>query len=293
MTTDPGTAHIALTDPRFTRPGSNRGLIAVFQNRYLLGLLTRKGIAIRYYGSALGWMWSYIRPAAQFLMYFVVIGLVLGMNRGIDNYPVYLFSGIVTVNLFNEILRNTTSSIVDNKSLIQKIYLPRQIFPLAATGVALVHYLPQVIVLLIVCLAVGFSVTWLQLGAFLLGILILVLFTLGLGLIFGALNVAHRDWKNIVDLILMFATWTSPVLYSSAMVQDLAPNWLYQLYMLNPVTVAVELGHTAFWAGTVENAARPDVLWQNAFIGLGIAVATFALGQLVFRRLEGSFAQNL
>lgn len=282
-----------LADPRFSRPGANRGLGAVLKERYLLGLLTRKGIAIRYYGSALGWVWSYIRPAAQFLMYFIVIGLVLGMNRGIENYPVYLFSGIVTINLFNEILRNTTSSIVDNKALIQKIYLPRQIFPIAATGVALVHYLPQVIVLLVVCLIVGWSVTWLQLGAFLLGILILVVFTLGLGLIFGALNVAHRDWKNIVDLILMFATWASPVLYSSAMVQKLAPDWLYQIYMLNPVTVAVELGHSAFWAGTVEHALRPDVLLQNSLIGLAIALATFVVGQLVFRRLEGDFAQNL
>lgn len=293
MTTDPSRANLVLADPRFKQPGANRGLLAVIRDRYLLGLLTRKGIAIRYYGSALGWVWSYIRPAAQFLMYFIVIGLVLGMDRGIENYPVYLFSGIVTINLFNEILRNTTSSIVDNKSLIQKIYLPRQIFPIAATGVALVHYLPQAVILVIVCAIVGWSLTWLQLGAFVLGIAILVLFTLGLGLIFGALNVAHRDWKNIVDLIIMFATWVSPVLYSSEMILRIAPDWLYQLYMLNPVTVAVELGHTAFWAGTVEHASRPEVLAQNSVIGLVIALATFVVGQLVFRRLEGSFAQNL
>lgn len=293
MITEPTGADIALTDPRFTRPGANRGLGAVIKDRYLLALLTRKGITIRYYGSTLGWVWSYIRPAAQFLMYYIIIGLVLGVSRGIDNYPVYLFSGIVTINLFSEILRNTTSAIVDNKALVRKIYLPRQIFPIAATGVALVHYLPQVIVLLVVCLIVGWTLTWLQLGAFLLGILILVLFTLGLGLVFGALNVAHRDWKNIVDLILMFATWASPVLYSSAMIEKLAPGWLYHLYMLNPVTTAVELGHTAFWAGTVENAQRPDTLLLNSLIGLAIALATFVVGQLVFRKLEGTFAQNL
>lgn len=287
------TEQLALTDPRFRRPGANRGLGAVIKDRYLLGLLTRKGITTRYYGSALGWVWSYVRPAAQFLMYYVVMGLVLGLHRNIENYPVYLFSGIVTINLFSEIMRNTTSAIIDNKALIQKIYLPRQIFPIAATGVALVHYLPQVIVLFVVCLFVGWSATWLQLGAFVLGILILVIFTLGLGLVFGALNVAHRDWKNIVDLILMFATWASPVLYSSAMIEKIAPGWLYHLYMLNPVTTAVELSHTMFWAGTVENAERPSTLLLNVVAGLVIALATFVVGQLVFRKLEGSFAQNL
>lgn len=293
MTTQPTGSDPALTDPRYRRPGANRGLVAVAKDHYLLGLLTRKGITTRYYGSTLGWVWSYIRPAAQFLMYYVVMGLVLGLHRDIENYPIYLFSGIVTINLFSEIMRNTTSAIIDNKALVQKIYLPRQIFPIAATGVALVHYLPQVIVLFVVCLFVGWAFTWLQLGAFVLGILILVIFTLGLGLIFGALNVAHRDWKNIVDLILMFATWVSPVLYSAAMIKDIAPNWLYQIYMLNPVTTAVELNHTMFWSGTVADAVRPDALLLNALIGLGIALATFVIGQLVFRKLEGDFAQNL
>ncbi len=287
------TPNEVLADPRFSRPGANRGIKAVITERYLLGLLTRKGIAIRYYGSALGWVWSYIRPAAQFLMYYIVLGVILGVDRHIENYPVYLFSGIVTINLFSEMMRNTTNAIVDNKALIQKIYLPRQIFPLAATGVALVHYLPQAIVLVIVCVFVGWAVTWMQIGAFLLSILILVLFTLGLGLIFGALNVAHRDWKNIVDLILMFATWASPVLYSSDLVKEQAPDWLYQLYMLNPVTVAVELSHQAFWAGTIADALSPEVLMRNSIIGLAIAILTLVVGQLVFRKLEGDFAQNL
>lgn len=287
------TQHVALTDPRFSTPGSSRGLVGVFKERYLLGLLLNKGITTRYYGSVLGWVWSYIRPAAQFLMYYLVIGVILGANRGIENFPVYLFTGIITVNLFSEILRNTTSAILDNKALVQKIYLPREIFLFAATGVGIVHYLPQVAILVVVCLVVGWTVTWLQLGAFLLGLLILIVFTLGLGLFFGAMNVAHRDWKNIVDIILMFATWASPVLYSFEMVQAKAPEWLFHLYMANPVTTSVELMHTAFWAGTLPDAPRPDLLWLNVLIGVFLALATLVVGQAVFRRLEGTFAQNL
>lgn len=285
--------HIALTDPRFTTPGSSRGIIGVYKERYLLSLLLRKGITTRYYGSVLGWVWSYIRPAAQFLMYYLVIGVILGADRGIPNFPVYLFTGIITVNLFSEILRNTTSAVLDNKALIQKIYLPREIFLLAATGVGIVHYLPQAVILVIVCVIVGWSVTWLQIGAFLLALAILILFTLGLGLFFGALNVAHRDWKNIVDIILMFATWASPVLYSFEMVKDAAPEWIYHLYMANPVTTAVELMHTAFWSGTLTDAPRPDTMWLNILIAIVLVLATFFIGQFVFRKLEGTFAQNL
>lgn len=287
------TQHPALTDPRFSEPGSSRGFLGVFRERYLLGLLLKKGIATRYYGSVLGWMWSYVRPAFQFLMYYIVIGVVLNQNRDIELFPVYLFTGIVTVNLFTEILRNTTSAIVDNKALVQKIYLPREIFLVSATGVAIVHFLPQVVILSIVCIAVGWGITWLQIGAFVLGMAVLIVFTLGLGLLFGALNVGHRDWKNVVDLILMFSTWASPVLYSYQMVRDAAPEWLFHIYMANPVTTAVELMHTAFWRGTVTEASRPETMWLNILIGIFLALLTFAIGQAVFRKLEGTFAQNL
>lgn len=291
------TEHSVLTDPRYVQPGKGKGLIGVAQQRYLLSLLLKKGVSTRYYGSALGWVWSYVRPTMQFFMYYIVIGKILGHGGKIDNFAVYLFSGIITINLFSEIMRNATASIISNKALVQKIYLPREIFPIAATGNAIVHYLPQAAVLIVVCLFFGWSVSWIQILAFVVGILILVIFTLGLGLFFGSLNVIYRDSKNVVDIILMFATWASPVLYTWEMVKHAAPGWLYHLYMVNPVTTAVELMHTAFWGGTAEvianTPARPPELWMNTAIGAVVAVLTLVIGQFVFRRLEGRFAQNL
>lgn len=287
------TYQAALTDPEFDTPGKNRGLIDVFRHRYLLSLLLRKGITTRYYGSALGWAWSYVRPAAQFLMYYLVIGVILKANRGMDFFPVYLFAGIITVNLFSEALRNTTSAITDNSSLVKKIYLPRELFPVSAVGVALVHFLPQVTVLLIVCLVLGWTITWMQVVAFLIGLFIVLIFALGLGLFFGAVNVAYRDARNVVDLILMFATWASPVLYSSEMVRRIAPEWLYHLYMVNPVTTAVELFHNVFWLPLAPNSPRPEHLILNALVGLAIAAITLLIGQITFRKLEGNFAQHL
>lgn len=281
-----------LHDPDYSTPGSSKGLLEVFKHRYLLSLLLKKGMTTRYYGSVLGWVWSYIRPAAQFLMYYLVIGVIMQANRGLEWFPIYLFAGITAVNLFSEVLRNTTSSIVDNKALVRKIYLPRELFPFSALGVAVIHFLPQITVLVVVALLCGLTLSWLQLLFFFLGLALILTFTLGLGLFFGAVNVAYRDAKNVVDVILMFSTWASPVLYASTMVRDRAPEWIYNIYMCNPVTVAVELFHNAFWLPLSPGADRPDLLLFGPIAG-GIAVLTLIVGQFVFRKLEGSFAQRL
>ena len=283
----------SLDDPEFQKPGSNRGLLAVFRHRYLLSLLLKKGVATRYHGSVLGWVWSYIRPAAQFLMYFLVIGVLLKQNRGVELFPIYLFSGIVAVNLFSEALRNTTSAIIDNKSLVKKIYLPRALFPVAALGVGLIHFLPQIALLLVVAIIFGWTLGWIPVVAFIIGVLLILTFSLGLGLFFGAINVAYRDAKNIVDLILMFATWASPVLYSWEMVHNRAPEWLYHIYMSNPMTAAVEMFHTAFWFPMAPSENRPPEMIMHTLIAAGVALATLLIGQLTFKKLEGSFAQNL
>ncbi|MBL3687809.1 ABC transporter permease [Leucobacter zeae] len=280
-------------DPAFDTPGANKGLVDVFRHRYLLSLLLRKGISTRYHGSTLGWVWSYVRPAAQFLMYYLVIGVILKADHGMKFFPIYLFSGIVAVNLFSEALRNTTSAITDNSSLVKKIYLPRELFPMSALGVALVHFLPQAVLLIIVALFFGWTVTWLQVVAFFGGILIILVFALGLGLFFGAINVAYRDAKNFVDLILMFSTWASPVLYTWNLVRDRAPEWLFHLYMSNPMTGAVELFHDVFWLPIEGGTPRPEHLFTYVGIGLVIALVTLLIGQLVFRKLEVNFAQDL
>lgn len=255
-------------------------------------LLVRKGIKTRYYGSALGWVWSYVRPFAQFLMYWMVFDLFLKISRG-ELFPVYLFAGLIVINLFSEIFRNTTSAIVDNQSLVKKIFLPRELFPVAAAGVAFIHFLPQVVILLLVAILFGWTITWLQVAAFVVAILLMFIWTMGLGLFFGAINVAQRDAKNIVDLILMFATWGSPVIYSWHMVAEAFPEWLYHLYMSNPVTVVVELFHYTFWAPLVGNPDLPPNLWYYVLAATGLSLIALLIGQLVFRKLEGSFAQNL
>lgn len=286
----------------FDVPGRGRGLFDVFNRSYLLRLLIRKGTATRYRNSVLGWVWSYVKPASQFVIYYFVMGVVMNLNRGIENFPVYLFSGVVAVNLFNEAFGNATTSIVDNRALVKKIYLPRELFPVAAIVIAFIHFLPQLAILLLVCLLVGWTPTLIGLGGILLGMVIVVTFALGLGLLFAGLNVRYRDAQNFVELIRMFSTWTSPVLYPWVMVQSAlgSHEWAFDIYSWNPLTVAVELFHQGFWAGTIPGpapgAADPSVPpdFGLALIVAGIiCAALIIIGQSVFRHYERSFAQDL
>lgn len=286
----------------FDVPGRSGGLLDVFRWHYLLRLLVRTGVTTRYRNSVLGWTWSYVRPAAQFLVFWIVLGLFLNLERGIPNYAVYLFSGIVVINLFSEGYKNATTSIVQNAPLVRKVYLPRQLFAVSAVIVAFVHFLPQVALLLIVCLFLGWivNISVLSVLAVFAAIIIVVVFALGLGLFFGAVNVRYRDAENIVELFLLLATWASPVLYSWTMVRDALdmlgwPDWVLELYLLNPITQAVELFHFAFWNPVTPQSTLPlpPALALNTLWTFLIAVATLLIGQAVFRRLEGRFAQDL
>lgn len=285
----------------FDVPGRSRGLSDVFRWHYLLRLLVRTGVTTRYRNSVLGWAWSYVRPAAQFLVFFVVLGIFLELNHGIPNYAIYLFSGIVIINLFSEGFKNATTSIVGNAPLVRKVYLPRQLFAVSAVVVALVHFLPQVVLLAVVCVLFGWIVKLSVLGvlAILAAVLLIMLFSLGLGLLFGAVNVRFRDAENIVELLILLATWASPVLYFWTTVKDAItqlgwPSWVLDVYMLNPITQAVELFHFAFWYPITEtDRPLPPMLGMNTVWTFLIVIVTLVIGQAVFRRLEGRFAQDL
>lgn len=290
MQTHPPTA----IDDALAPPASDRGLFEVFRRRYLLSLIVRKEVGIRYRGSVLGWLWSYVKPLIQFLVFFVALGVFLGLNRQIDYYPIYLLSGITAVTFFNEAFSNATRSLVDNAALIKKIYLPREMFPVASMFVAAVNTLPQVIVVVIISLFFGWSPSLLQIAAVALGFVLIALLATGLGLLFGSINVTFRDAQSFVEIITMMSVWASPVMYQWEMVQREVPDWLFVLYRLNPLTPGVELFHFGIWFPLDPDGAQPlPDLWLFSGIAVVVSLALVVFGQFVFRRLEGRFAQDL
>jgi ABC-2 type transport system permease protein len=288
-------------------PGRSRGLIDALRNPFLLKLIVKKEVKVRYRDSFLGLFWTYIKPAISFGVYFFFIGYALG-QRHIPAYAVYLFSGMVVVNLFNETFRNCTGSIRGNADLIRKIYLPRELFSLAAWRVALVHFFPQVAILLAGALYSGWFPSIEALFAFALAVVMISIFSVGLGMIFATLNVFFKDAENLVELITNISTWFSPVLYMFYQIRDISglPHQVFVIYCLNPLTSAVELFHYAFWKPSLHGAdfqlerapgvliyEAPPHLFEYAFIAFATSVLTLILGQIIFRKFEGRFAEKL
>lgn len=280
-------------------PDKGGGLLDVFRRRELLRLIVRKELKVRYRGSVLGLLWSYVKPAVQFIVFYFALGVFLGLNKQ-PNFVIYMFSGIILVNFFSEAFSNATRSIVANGALVKKIFLPRELFPVASVWVAMVHFLPQFLILLTACFFFGWTPSIVQIIGAIGAFVIVAMLSLGLGLLFAAANVMFRDSENIVDLMLMMATWLSPVLYAWYLVRDALGETFYFFYQLNPMTIAVELFHFAFWAptgavrGAAEGARMPEnliSLWLP--IGLLVSLGLLAIGQTIFRRLEGRFAQEL
>jgi len=278
------------------------GLHDVFKRRYLLKLLVQKEIQARYNASVLGLLWSYVMPLVRFSMYFLVIGIVIGLHKNVPNFAIHVFCGLVFVTFFTETFAAGTRSIVRNKAIVRKMAMPREMFPVASTIVSAVHAFPQLVILVVAAIASGWVFDATALGAGLLGFVILALFGTGLALLFSAGNVYFRDFGQIVALLTIFTHWAVPMIYpyTRLSTSEAGGTWFEQVYLANPLAEGVLLLQRAFWVPTClgqEACTGPDAmpsdLFMRGFVMVGIAVIFLFVCQWIFTRLENNFAERL
>ncbi|MFG2006614.1 ABC transporter permease [Spirillospora sp. NPDC048911] len=275
-------------------PGRGGGLAEVVRRRYLLRLIVRRELRARYQGSLLGIGWSYVRPAAHFSVFFFVVGVFLGMNKNVQHFPIFMFAGLILVSFFNETLINATHSVQGNAPLVRKVYLPRELFPVASLLVSCVHLVPGLAIVTGVSIAWGWTPSVLSIGSALLGFAMVAVFGMGLGLMCSALHVFYRDTDKVVDIATLFVTWSVPMIYPWTVVRDTAPGWALDLYLANPIADAVLLFERAFWWPTTDRSfVFPPNLTRDGLISLAIGGVVLVLGQLVFARLQRRFAEEL
>ena len=292
-------ARLALEPLRTTgpKPGFARGLIGqvrdIWAHRQLLDMLIRRELKARYKDSALGFVWSLMRPLAMLLIYYVALGKFLGAARSIPDFAIYIYTGLTAWGLFAEAIQTGTASIVGNAGLIKKVYLPREIFPLAALGSALFNFAIQLVILFAATVAVGDVPTGTRWGYLPLSLAVIVVTALGWSLLLSAVNVYLRDIQYLVEIAIMIFFWVSPIAYSWALVSDeVGSSWLRELYLTNPITIAIMGFQQTFWvAGT--DQPYPDDLDTRLWIWLGVGLLFTLIGQRVFARLQGNFAQEL
>jgi ABC-2 type transport system permease protein len=274
----------------------------IWAHRELLEQLVGKELKVKYKDSVLGFLWTLLRPLLQLLVYSVAIGLFLGSSRVIPEFGVYLFTGLLAWTLFTDIIGGCTGSIVGNAGLVKKVYFPRELFPLSVAGAALVNVLLQVTVLF-----AAYVVTWhwpspRDLLLVPLALLVLVLFSIALGLVLAAANVYLRDVTYLVEVGLLLWFWMTPIVYDWTKVKaQLVDNnplaWLFRLYLANPMADVVLAFQRALWPGGLTEKGAPFYYSGNLYLRLGV-LAVGCLGflwvaQWIFARAQGNFAQEL
>lgn len=271
-------------------------IVDMWSYRELFGLLTRRELKARYKDSRLGFLWSLVRPLVMLLVYALVVGEFLGAARAIEDFAIYIFAGLAIYTLFSEILSAGTNSLVANAGLIKKVYLPREIFPLATIGPALFTLAIQLAILIVAALVVGTLSFGVHLGYAVLSIVLMALFGAALAVVLSAVNVYLRDIAYLVEVVLVLGMWASPILYALSMATDrfesFGLGWLAPIYTNSPVTLAVLGFQEAFWQPGFSTQYVPQ-LWLHMLIAIAISVLMAFGAQRAFSRLQGNFAQEL
>lgn len=278
-------------------PSNTSGLLEAFRRRYLLRLMVRREIQARYARSLFGLAWSYINPTVRFFTFFFVFGIVLNRGDNVENFAIHLFAGMVLVHYFTETVTSGTRSLLSNKGVVQKMAMPRELFPFASMLVSLYHTIPQLVILTIACLWTGWDPDLVGFAAAFLGFVLVLLFGTSLGLMFSCFNVLFRDFGRIVQTFINMVPFTVPMMFPYALLTErFGTGAIHSLILANPVAEAVLLIQRGFWWNTTSepyDSAFPDDLWQRGFIMLGVCLVLLAVAQWVFSRLEGKVPELL
>jgi ABC-2 type transport system permease protein len=278
-------------------PSADQGLLEVFRRRYLLRLLVRREINVRYSGSFLGLLWSYINPLSQLFIYWFVLGYIVGLDRT-ENFALHVFSALVVVHFFTETFNAGTRSIVRNKALVRRMAMPREMFPVASMLVSLFHVGPQLVILTICCVLSGWTPDPAGVAAAFLALGIIMVLGTALALLFSVANVFFRDFSSFVNILTNFVRFGVPMIYPYTLVAERFAGYT-DAYLANPITDAVLLMQRAFWVGTTDNPSEteathlPDYLFTRGFIALGASLVILVLAQLVFTRFENKIPERL
>lgn len=280
--------------PRSER-GSGGAFRQVLARRQLLGQLVRRELKVRYKDSVLGFLWTLIRPLTMLVIYYVAIGKFLGGERSVPSFAIFVFTGLTLWGFYSEIISSSTTSILTNAGLIKKVYLPRELFPLASVGSALVNFGTQLAILIAATLVLLQPPTLAILWSAPLSFLIVLVWGLAFGLVFAALNVYLRDVQYLVEVALLVLFWASPITYSWALVKNALGGslaWLQEVYLANPTSIAVIGFQQGFWRAGADQPVPPGLPLRMLGCLIAGAIA-LAIAQRVFTRLQGNFAQEI
>lgn len=197
--------------------------------RPLLEELVSRDVKIKYRRSVLGVFWTLLNPLLMMIVLSVVFSNLFKFD--IENFPLYLLSGQIIFNFFNDATSNAMSAIIGNAALIKKVYVPKYMFVLSRVISSVINLLASCVALFLVMIATRAELHWTMLFAW-VPILLLIGMSLGIGLFLAAITVKFRDVMHLYSVLMTVLMYLSPVIYP----MSILPEWLKDAVMLNPLT---------------------------------------------------------
>lgn len=251
---------------------------------FILGSVKRE-FQSKYRTSILGSVWSILNPLAMILVYTVIFAEVMkaklpGINS-IYGYSIYLCAGILTWGLFAEIVGRGQTVFLDNSNLLKKLSFPRLCLPLIIIASAVVNF-AIVFGLFVLFLVVTGSFP----GIVFLGVIpllvVLVLFSIGLGITLGILNVFFRDVGQFFGIVLMFWFWLTPIVYTGNILSEKLRGWI----AFNPMVPLMD-----GFQRVLSSGQWPQ--WENLLYPAALSLLLCVLGVRLFRRHAGDMVDEL
>jgi ABC-2 type transport system permease protein len=266
---------------------------------YLSFTLAATELKVRFFGSALGYLWSLMRPLMFFGVLYIVFSQILRLGNAIEFYPIVLLMGIVLYTFVAEATGDAVESMVTHESLIRRVAFPRLVIPLAVTVTAAFNLLMNLIVVFVFMVLTGrlfgsgptvdVRWTWLELP-FLLGLLIVL--ALGVALLLSVLYVRFRDIKPIWSVVMQALFYVTPILYPVEAVRDKYPAAV-QYVMFNPLAAVNQQMRYAVIDPTAPSAGEAIGGIGLLLVPLGIIAVLFVAGLVCFARLAPRIAEDL
>jgi len=251
----------------------------LWRYRELFYIFAWRDIKVRYKQTMLGALWALFQPLSQMFIFTIFFGRLAQVPSGELPYSLFVLVGLVFWGFFSGILINASNSLVENESVIKKVYFPRIILPLSKIVSNFVDFLIAFVLLLAVIFYYGFSPNSLILLILPLGLIITALGTGGLGLLLSAVNVKYRDVRYILPFFIQILIFLSPVIYPTIIMR---PFYRYVM-ALNPMTGVIESMRTIITGSSVVN-------WNMLGISMLSATMLFIIGLYYFRATERFFA---
>jgi len=254
----------------------------VIRHRELLYMITMRELKVKYKQSFMGVLWALLMPSVIVLAgIFIKIALASLSNKDVVSEDIADISvRAIPWAFVVSSVRFATNSLISNVNLVTKVYMPREIFPLASVLSQFVDFSIAVLTLGIILTIINIEISWTVFFVPLL-LLILILFVVGVGMFLAAASLFFRDVKYLVEVFLTFAIFFTPVFYDVSTFHEWA-----NLLLLNPVAPILE-----GLSSCVVYHQMPSILWiwYSGLVSISIFVGAFSF----FKRVEPFFAESI